>query len=222
MLKKTYVAATAILYFLLSGCAGVQSATQHSSISINTTESSALFLEPDVNPDKSLYIQVQNTANENGDFKDILIAKLQEKGYQIVTDRSQAKQILDVNLASLTRVVHSNMDSKADEAGAGLLAGGAVAVNDGSATGSIAAGGIAALGASVINGILQDISYTIVAQIQIQDQAINGNERVMPMQVTQIHQTNIITTVDQVNLSLVKATPVLLDSVASSIAGIFN
>lgn len=238
----------------LTGCAGIETATQHSSLTLNTSESNALFLTPGSNQAKTLYVQIANTANASGDLGALLIPKLQAKGYTIVTDPAQATQILQVNLASMTRTVNQNNGEKGDQLAGGLLGGSAVAAGGGSGLGTVAGAGVGALGSSVVNGILQDVSYSLTTQLQILTRTPAGagtmSAAVMPSgtgttqpaapaqtssatqtsqaqakysytQVWQTSQTNITTTADEVDLSLTKATPALLESVANSVASIF-
>jgi hypothetical protein len=98
-------------------------------------------------------------------------------------------------------------------------------------TGAILGAVGSAVGTAVINGIVQDVTYTVVTQIQV----LTRNEPISPSastsantqakynytQIWQTNQTNITTTADEVDLSVTKATPALLESIANSVASIF-
>jgi hypothetical protein len=121
--------------------------------------------------------------------------------------------------------------------GAAGVAGARIASDD---TRALIAGGlIGAATSSVVDALVEDVTYTIVTDVQISERAGEGvvvTERLEQnlrqgsgariISATQIHdwkryQTRIMSTANRTNLDFADAAPQLVEGLTRSIAGIF-
>ncbi|AEA33645.1 complement resistance protein TraT [Hippea maritima] len=235
----------AFLASSLSSCVSTVSTIargiEHAHLEVQAKMSDTIFLEP-VKPDqKTIYVEFRNTSQvPMPDLKQMVISKLQEKGYTIVEDPYKAEFWLQGNVLYMGKQSeHMTM--------AGLLAGGyggaltglafgrgwgkVGAVGVGSAVGAAAGAVVGAaihvdtyLGAVDIQ-IKQKVNGVIQKQVNSNLQNGMGTTESTTYKTTtqyQAYRTRIVVQATQTNLNLKKATPVIEDRLAKEIAGIFN
>lgn len=248
------------VFTLLTGCGATHTAINKRKMDVQTKMSSSVFLEPVTADKKRLYLQVRNTSGKTElDLESPIAAALEDKGYCLVQDPEQAHYLLQTNVLQVGR-----SDLRAAEhalsQGFGATIGGAVA---GAAVGSlisqsghgrydrhgrhhdnnkgiIVGGLVGAAVATVGDAMIQDVVYSVVADVQISERVgnsvkvkektrsklklgVGGAREVSSTQIVDWHryQTRVVGTANKVNLKFEKAAPLLADGLTRSIVGIF-
>jgi uncharacterized lipoprotein YajG len=65
ILSKAILASTVVV---LTGCAATQTAIEHGSLQVSTKQSETIFLDPISNAQKTVYVAVKNTSDEEVDI----------------------------------------------------------------------------------------------------------------------------------------------------------
>lgn len=235
----------------LGGCAATTTAVAKRNLDVQTKMSDSVFLEPVAPSERTVFVDVRNTSDKPDlDLQQPIRAQLQARGYTVVDDPTRAQFLLQANVLQAGREAETATKSgNSGPLGGGLLggaAGGAVGYGIGAAGGGndllLAAGG--ALAGAAIEGIsgayVQDVTYTIVTDIQISQRAPLGetvsqsdNAKVAlgsastRMQTSsrttdlKTQRTRVVSTANKVNLDWPEAAPSLADGLARSVAGLF-
>ncbi|HEX6142669.1 MAG TPA: complement resistance protein TraT [Geminicoccaceae bacterium] len=235
-----------VLVFSISGCAAASTAIGKRELAVETLMSSSIFLEP-VRPDqRSIFVEVKNTS-EHADF-DLgaeVAANLAGKGYRIVDDPADARYLLQANVLQAGR----SSDTAAEKTFGGgfgsAVFGGAIGAAAGRAAtsdvGAIIAGGLVGAAASVVaDSFIQDVTYTVTADVQVSERANEGvivtetleqplfqgggEGRLIRSSEThdwKRYQTRIMSVANKANLEFEEAAPTMVEGLTRSIAGIF-
>ena len=231
----------AFLVTSLSSCSTVANGIEHAHLEVQVKMSNTIFLNP-VRPDqKTIFVEFRNTSQvPMPDLKQMIIAKLEQKGYRIVADPYKAEFWLQGNVLYMG-------EKKKHMTLAGMVAGGYGGALTGLAfgrgygkVGAVGAGTLigSAVGA-VVGAAIHVDTYIGVVDIQVK-QKVNGT---VQEQVTsnlqngigtkiktnyktstqyQAFRTRIGVEATQTNLNLKKAIPVIEEKLAQEIAGLFD
>lgn len=219
MKKVLFLIMLAPAILLLSGCAAIGTAVSHAHLETQTLMSESVFLPPDSNPkDKTIYLQVRNTSDKQSvSLAPGISAALQAKGYQVVSNVSNAHYILQVNLLQIGR---NSITSAKEMMGSGY--GGAVeGAVSGVVVGAIAGGNLGVTGlvggvaGTVVDSAVKSVTYSGITDIKITVQPDTKGGK------SQVYTTRILSTANQVNLDFPKASPFVQKGLVSSIAGLF-
>ncbi len=231
----------AFLVASLSSCSTVATGIEHAHLEVQAKMSNTIFLNP-VRPDqKTIFVEIRNTSQvPMPDLKQMVIARLEQKGYKIVSDPYKAEFWLQGN------VLYLGKESKHMTL-AGMVAGGYGGALTGLAfgrgygkLGAVGAGAlVGSLAGAVVGAAIHVDRYAGVVDIQIK-QRVNGE---IHEQVKSNLQNGIGTTVKtnyntktqyqafrtriaveavQTNLNLKKATPIIEEKLAQEISGLFD
>ena len=235
----------------LTGCAATSVAISKKDLNVQTKMSHSIFLDIESGTDRSVFVDIRNTTDKNINIKELVIAKLIEKGYRIETVPANAGYVLQVNVLQVGMI-----DPNAFEAS--LMAGGgmgtAAAIGAGAGAGAVvgsslggyrstlggAAIGGAALGLAdlIANSAVKDVTYSMITRVMVSEKSEKGIQEIqtsniskgMGQRITQQSQqevkrvrynTRIGTMANKVNLQFEEAQPVIEEKLASVIAGIF-
>tara|TARA_R110002167_G_scaffold366451_1_gene597536 strand:- start:17954 stop:18649 length:696 start_codon:yes stop_codon:yes gene_type:complete len=229
---------TSLLAF--TGCVSTtQKLIKKSELETSTQMSSTVWLDPVGGDKRTAFLQIRNTSDMQLSMQEAIATALKAKGYKITQDPDKAHYWIQANVL---KVGKSDLDeSKGLLAnGYGNAIGGAVIGSQfggGSGQGAMAIGG-ALLGAAA-DAIWEDVLFTMVTDLQISERAKDGvevneaNNQVLKQGTSgakvqtsnetlnrKKYQTRIVSTANQVNLTLEEAVPSLKEGLVRSIAGI--
>jgi hypothetical protein len=235
----------------LAGCAATTTAVAKRNLDVQTKMSESVFLTPVPPSQRTVFVQVRNTSDQPDlDLEWAVRQQVAARGYEIVDDPTQAHFILQANVLQAGRSSETATEAAYKGGFGGTLIGGAAGGGVGYAIGRagggndalLAAGG-ALLGAA-IEGIagayVQDVTYSIVTDIQISEPAEVG-QVVTETESTELRQgtssriaqstsrtlerktyaTRIVSRANKANLEWAEAAPALVDGITRSVAGIF-
>jgi hypothetical protein len=230
---------------LACGCAATTTGLGKRNLEVQTRMTDTVFLEPVSPHDRTVLVQVRNTSDRaDFDIADAVKASIAARGYRIVDRPEEAHYLLQANVLQVGRTSPTAADQTFAGGFGGTLIGGAagvagarIASDDPRAL--IAGGLVGAATSSVVDALIEDVTYTIITDVQISERAGEGvvvTERLEQdlrqgsgtriISATQIHdwkryQTRIMSTANRANLDFEDAAPQLVDGLTRSIAGIF-
>ncbi|MGQ3890136.1 complement resistance protein TraT [Legionella sp. CNM-1927-20] len=239
--KKVVLIST---FVVLTGCAATQTALEHGSLQVSTKQSKTIFLDPVSNSQKTIYVSVKNTSDEEIDIGPQLKSTLVSHGYKVVKEPGDAHYLLQANVLKVGKMSiaasQSALGAGYGSAISGALAGTAVGSFTNSSAGMIA-GGLAggALGLAA-DSLVKDVNYTMITDIQISERVGRGvkvNEQfkshlkngtsTMTSQISsrdsqyQRYRTRVVSNADKVNLKFAQARPLLEQGLVKVISEIF-
>jgi hypothetical protein len=230
---------------LASGCAATGTGLGKRNLEVQTKMTDTIFLEPVSPHDRTVLVQVRNTSDRaEFDIATAVEASIAARGYRIVHRPEDARYLLQANVLQVGVTSPTAAEQTFAGGFGGTLIGGAagvagarIASDD---TRALIAGGlIGAATSSVVDALVEDVTYTIVTDVQISERAGEGvvvTERLEQnlrqgggariISATQTHdwkryQTRIMSTANRTNLDFEDAAPQLVDGLTRSIAGIF-
>ena len=227
----------------LAGCAtGPAPQTTSSSglsagnMQLSAQMSSSIFLQPVAPAERVVFIDGHNTSSaQNLGFQSLVSQDLQQRGYRITNTPSHAEYMVMYN------VLYVGLQ-QANYTAAGALAGGfggavTSALADGNASTDAAYGLAGALVGGVVGHFLQDKTYMMVVDIQLEQrqagvyttsqtnarQGIGGgvSTSVSGVKNWMIYRDRIVAQAHGLNLAFSYATPALSHEVSGEISGLF-
>jgi len=237
-----FILAASILFLTsyLTSCTNTMSAVEHKNLETSAKMSNTIFLNP-VSPEhKTIFVQVKNTSDAPINFQNLIIQKLEAKGYKVVHDPYKAHYWLQSN------VLYVGVEKKhltATGALVGGFGGGLIGSAFGSGRGKIATTGAGALigsGLGMLAGAAIHVDkYMGVVDIQVKEKVRKGTVQAQTQSNMQqgigtayssthkstsqykAYRTRIAVEATRTNLNLAEAIPVLDDKLSSETAGIF-
>ncbi len=231
---------------LLAACAATTTLVGKRDLDVQTRMTATIFLEPVAPDQRSIFLQIRNTSDQPAfDLEPSIASALKARGYRIVTDPATAQYMLQANVLQIGRSSPTASEQMFASGFGGALFGGAVgAVGSRAATsetGPIIAGGLLGAAVEAVTGsAVQDVTYTIVTDLQLSERASDGmmvtesleqdlQQGTGGMRVLRAstvtdwkrYQTRIVSEANQANLEIAEATPALVDGLSRSIAGLF-
>lgn len=238
------------LVAMLTGCAATQTSVAKRELDVQTKMTDSIFLEPVAADRRTVFLDVRNTSDKP-DFtvEPAIRRQLESSGFRVVDDPDEAQFMLQANVLQAGR----NSQTAAEAAGEGgfgsAVSGAAIGAGSGfllgkaggSDVGLTVAGALlgAAIG-TVADAYVQDVTYTVVADLRVSERSKGGvvvsqSEQQTLGQgsggsVTQAsstitdwkhYQTRIVATANQANLDWPDAAPFMVDGLTRSIGGIF-
>lgn len=228
----------------LVGCAAMDTAISKRSLDVQTKQSATIFLDPVLQAERTVYVQVKNTSDKQLEVENKIKEAITNKGYQIVNNLDDAHYLLQANILKVgkmdttaaERMLHSGYGGATAGAAVGAIAGGLSRHRDG-----IWAGGIAgAAVATAANAMIKDVHYSIVTDIQISERISTGttvhenrtsnlNQGLSTTNVQKSsetvawkrYQTRVLSNASRVNLKFESALPELELGLTKAISGIF-
>ena len=225
-----------VLALLLSGCAATTTAISKRTLDVQTKMTDSIFLEPVTQPQRTVLVEVRNTSVRAG---------LAQRGYRLVDDPRDARFLLQANVLQVGRTSRAAAEGAFAKGFGSALVGGAAGAGIGRAasdqTEAIIAGAVAGAAASAVaDSFVQDVTYSIITDVQISERAAEGvmvTERMTQdlaqgrggqrvLSTTEVHdwkryQTRVMSSANRVNLDFEDAAPDLVAGLTQAIAGIF-
>jgi hypothetical protein len=229
---------------LLTSCAATQTVLEHRTLDVSTKQSETVFLDPVSQAQKTVYISVKNTSNEEVRIQPQLKTTLKNQGYRVVDDPNSAHYLLQANILKVGKMSVAASQSALGGGYGSAVAGAVVGAAAGSFTNSTAglitgglAGGVVGLAA---DSLVKDVNYTMITDVQVSERVGKGvkvNEQVqshlkngsasMTTQSLskesqyQRYRTRIVSNADKVNLKFADARGALEQDLVKAISGIF-
>jgi hypothetical protein len=229
---------------VLCSCAATQTALEHGSLQISTKQSETIFLDPVSSAQKTVYVSVKNTSDEEIDIAPQLKTALSSHGYKVINNPNSAHYLLQANVLKVGKMSvaasQSALGGGYGSAIAGAVAGTAAGSFTQSSTGMIAgglAGGVIGLAA---DSLVKDVNYTMITDVQIservgkgikvneqfQSHLKNGSATVTSQTSSrdsqyQRYRTRVVSNADKVNLKFSDARVSLEQGLVKVISGIF-
>lgn len=231
---------------ILGGCAAAHTMIAKGELETNTKMTDTIFLEP-VGPDKkTIFVQWRNTTDkvEFDDARGEILAKLRNRGYQVVQYPDAAHYILQAYVLAATESSPSAA-KEAYQAGygnvGGVVTGGAVAYVAGADSGRGVVGGglVGGAAALVANALVEDVTFTAVTDLQVSERVDAGSvQRRSRHQLQQgssgattetyesesqykRYQTRIVSVANKANLDWEDAAGPLKQGLVRSVTGMF-
>ena len=241
---------TAIQYTLLAGvvstligCAATQTALEHHTLEANTKLSKTIFLDPVSPSQRTVFVSVKNTSEENLTIEKPLAQALTERGYKVVNNPAQAHYMIQANILKVGKMSHSASENALGGGYGSALAGAATGAalgsfgNSNTMLGGGIAGGLVGLAA---DSLIKDVNYTVVTDIQISERVAKGvrvqehfnssleNGTASGTYQTsskqsnyQRYRTRVVSNANKVNLSFKDARPALEQGLVRTLSGLF-
>jgi Enterobacterial TraT complement resistance protein len=234
----------------MAGCAAVSTSVAKRNLDVQTKISTSIFVEPVKRASRTVYIDIRSGVMEFD--RNIFTRAIREafatnpNGYTITDDPDQAQYRLAIFVntlekASPTAAEVALKQGYRGDVSAGAQAGLVVGADQGrTATSAVAGGLVGALGTSAANAFVQDVTYMLVADVQIKEKTANG---VIVRKDTKIsakvsdagtstqtaseasnrmeYRTRIVTTANKANLELNEAQEVMFKKTAFAMSSFF-
>jgi hypothetical protein len=206
----------------------------------------SLFLEPVTAGKRTVLVEVRNTSDRPDlDIAPAVRAALEARGYRVVHDSEAAQFLLQANVLQVGRSARAAAEGSFAKGFGSAVVGGAAGAGVGRAasdqTEVMIAGAVAGAAASAVaDAFVQDVTYSIITDVQISERAGEGvlvTERMAQdlaqgsggrrvLSTTEVHdwkryRTRIMSSANQVNLDFEDAAPQLAAGITQAIAGIF-
>jgi hypothetical protein len=234
---------------LVTGCGATHTAITKRNLDVQTKMSASIFLDPVAADQKTVFLQIRNTSDKPElDLSDPIGNAMEQKGYRVVESPEQARYLLQANVLQVGRC-NLREAEHALEQGFGAALGGALA---GAAIGSVAVRGnhgskgavvgglVGAAVTTVTDAMVQDVVYSVIADVQISEHLGNsveikektssklkqGTRGVREIVSTEKinwkrYQTRVVSTANKVNLKFKTAVSELRAGLTRAITGIF-
>lgn len=236
-----------LLTLTLSGCAAVHTSIAKRNLDVQTRISSAIFVEAVPPSKRSLYVDIRSGVMEfdRNAFKAAVLAEFgaSGNGYRIVDDPEQAQYLMNVFVTKLEKASPTAAEAELSrgyrgDVGAGVALGVSVSNRRG---GNVVGGAIiGAMGATAVNALVQDVTFLLVADVQIKERARDGvivrkdtkistregdsgtsTQRVSEATDLKEYRTRIVTTANKANLELEEAQPLMFQKTAYAMSSFF-
>jgi len=238
-----------LLLALLAGCAATQVAISKKDLDVQTKTSTAIFVDEVARNKRTIYVNVRSGVMEfdRRAFKQFVKNQFaqSDSGYTIVDDPENAHFTMSIFVLNLEKASPTAAESALNKGYTGeVMAGAAVGAlanrNHNPYTGA-AVGGLLAAGISTIaNAAVKDVTYMLVADVQIKEKTRKGvlvrkdtqisskvsdagssTQRVSEVSNRKEYRTRIVTTANKVNLKLEEAKDRMFQKTAYAMAGFF-
>lgn len=238
-----------MLVSVLAGCAATQVAISKKDLDVQTKTSTAIFVDEVSRDKRSIYVNVRSGVMEfdRNAFRNFIKTQFADagNGYIVVDDPGAAHFqmnvfVLNLEKASPTAAESALRGGYVGEVAAGAAAGAVINRNSNIYTGA-AVGGLLAAGASTIaNSMVKDVTYMLVADVQIKEKARKGvivrkdsqisakvsdagtsTQRVSEASNQKEYRTRIVTTANKANLKIEEAQDLMFQKTAYAMAGFF-
>lgn len=248
MIKRNYqikLFVLAITAFLLSGCAAVHTSIAKKDLDVQTKLSTSVFVEPVAPEKRKIYLEVRSAVMEfdRNQFRDALIQQISNSGngYSFVESPDDAQFTMSVYVRNLEKASPTAAENYLSSGFQGVAAGSAVGYAAGGGYRQAAAGGIiGGLVSTAANAFVKDVTYLLVADIQIKERARAGvlvrkdsqiNTKISDDGATtqtyseatnqKEYRTRVVTTANQANLELEEAQPLMFEKTAYAMSSFF-
>jgi hypothetical protein len=242
--RRRWAALAAVL--LVTGCTATTTAIGKRNLDVQTKMTESIFLDPVPAAHRTIFVEVRNTSDKpDFDLEPAVRTAIAARGYRVVADPADAQFLLQANVLQAGRSAPSAAEASFAGGFGSLLIGAAAGAGAGrvaSEDTSVIIGGalVGAATAATADGLIRDVTYSIITDIQVSERAQPGivvTERLTQdlaqgtsgsrvLSAAERHdwkryRTRVMSIANQVNLDFEDAAPHLVAGLTRSIAGIF-
>lgn len=238
------------IVFALGGCAAVNTSVAKRNLDVQTKISSAIFVDAVKRNKRTVYVNIRSGVMEFD--RNAMSRAVKESfagnanGYTITDDPDEAQFQLNIFVVTLEKASPTAAEialkqGYRGDVNAGATAGMAVgAYQSHTWTGGVVGGVIGALGTTAANAFVQDVTYMLVADVQIKEKAAKGvlvrkdsrmsarvsdggtsTQSVSEASDNKEYRTRIVTTANKSNLELSEAQDLMFKKTSYALAGFF-
>ena len=166
----------------LGGCAAADTAINHRNLQVQTHMSESIFLDPVPERARTIYVGARNTSDHpEVELRGPLMQAIAARGYRVVNDPDVAHYMLRVNILQAGVVDARNKNGMLSaKYGEPLLAGagGAILSNvlGGNTATTVGVGLGLALTSYLANQLVQDVTYSVIVDIQLSERPLRGGK----------------------------------------------
>jgi len=232
----------------LSGCAAITTSISKRNLVVQAKTSTAIFVDAVEREHRTIYVDVRSGVMEfdKRDFKKFVKEQLlaSDNGYRVVDSPKKAQFQLNIYVLNLEKVSETAAEialKKGYVGGGGIVAGAAIGgVGTGTGKGMVTGAIIGGISETIANAFVSDVTYMLVADIQIKEKARKGviirkdtqvstkvsdagtsTQRYSEAKTRKEYRVRIVTTANQSNLKLEDAQELMFKKTAYAMAGFF-
>ena len=244
-IHKGKLAALACLMVVLSGCAAMHTSIAKKDLDVQTKLSTAIFVDPVPEEKRKVYLEVRSAVMEfdRNAFRQALNQQIlaSGNGYTFTDDPEEAQYSMSVYVRNLEKASPSAADNYLQSGFEGVATGATLSyATGGSGRNAAAVGIIGGLVSTAANAMVKDVTYLLVADIQIKERAKKGvmirrdskvdskisddgatTQRYSEVTNLKEYRTRVVTTANKANLELEEAQPLMFDKTAYAMASFF-
>ncbi len=238
------------IFASLYGCAAMQVSISKRNLDVQTKTSTAIFVDAVKRDKRTVYVDIRSGVMEfdRRAFKKAVLAQFadNDNGYRVTDDPDAATYHLNIFVLTLEKASPTAAEAQLKKGyvgGSAIVAGAAAgSLMGGNNRGGKALGGalIAGVGESIANAFVQDVTYMLVADVQIKEKTHNGvivrkdtkistregdaggsTQRVSEATNRKEYRTRIVTTANKANLELAEAQDLMFKKTAYAMSGFF-
>jgi len=251
---RTLLNTSFILAFIisLSACSALHTSIAKRNLDVQSKTSTAIFVDAVERKHRTVYVSIHSGVMEfdRREFKKFIKTQFagNEEGYRIVDSPNKAQFQLNIYVLTLEKASPNAAEIALKQGyigGGGTrngVVGGAVigGVTTGTATGAAVGGVVGGVGTTIADAFVQDITFMLVADVQIKEKARKGviirkdsqvstkisdagtsTQRYSEVTTRKEYRTRIVTTANKVNLDLEEAQETMFKKTAYAMAGFF-
>lgn len=234
----------------LSGCAAVNTSIAKRNLDVQTKISTAIFVDAVKRSKRFVYVDIRSGVMEF-DRRALRKAVFDEfaandNGYRVVDDPEKAQYHMNIFVTKLektspTAAELARNSGYGGDLAAGAVMGASVGSNRGSSSSTtIGMGLLGAIGVTAANAFVQDVTFLLIADVQIKEKARKGvlvrkdskistkvsdagssTQRVSEVSNRKEYRTRIVTTANKANLELAEAQELMFKKTAYAMSGFF-
>ncbi|WP_158768179.1 MULTISPECIES: complement resistance protein TraT [unclassified Paraglaciecola] len=229
----------------LTSCAAVHTSIAKKDLDVQTKLSTSIFVDTVAPEKRKVYLEVRSAVMEfdRNAFRVALNEQIagSGNGYTFVDSPDEAQYTMSVFVRNLEKASPSAAENYLSSGFQGVAAGSAIGyATGGSYRGAAAAGLIGGLASTAANAFVKDVTYLLVADIQIRERAKKGvivrrdskvNTKISDDGGTtqtyseatnqKEYRTRVVTTANKANLELEEAQPLMFEKTAYAMASFF-
>jgi hypothetical protein len=226
----------------LAACASMQTAIEHKDLSGGSQLSHSIILEPVPNSQKTVHVSIKNTSDQQIKITNKVKSAIESHGYKVVSNPNHAHYLLQANILKVGKM--SKSASKAALGGgygsiiSGAVGGAAIGGLTNSANTAIGGAILGSAASFVADSLVKDVNYVMITDVLVSERTkVAVNEKTQSNLTNgtssqtiqsssggthwQKYRTRVVSNADKVNLKFAEARPVLENSLAKVISGIF-
>jgi hypothetical protein len=238
------------LVAIIAGCAAVETSIAKRNLDVQTRISTAIFVDAVKRDKRVVYVDIRSGVMEfdRNAFRQAVVAEFANNGngYRITDDPDAAQFQMNIFVTKLEKASPTAADVALSKGYGGDVAVGAAlgatmgSNRRGSASSTVGGGIIGALGTTAANAFVQDVTYMLVADVQIKEKTREGvivrkdtkisakvsdagtsTQRASEATNRKEYRTRIVTTANKANLKLEEAQPLMFQKTAYAMSSFF-
>lgn len=242
---RLHTALISVMILTLSGCAAMHTSIAKKDLDVQTKISTSIFVDPVTKDKRKIYLEVRSGVMEfdRNAFRKALNEQIlaSGNGYTFVDGPDKAQYSMSVFVRNLEKGTPSSAASALSSGYQGVAAGATLSyATGGSGRDAAGAGLLIGLASTAANAFVKDVTYLLIADIQIKERAAKGvivrrdsktNTKISDDGATtqtyseatnkKEYRTRVVTTANKANLELAEAQPLMFEKTAYAMASFF-